>query len=49
MPRTDVYLKVEIELDDNESPEKIASEICRVIRRVYSVRMAEVSSIVERE
>lgn len=49
MPRTDVYLKVELELDEKESPEKIAAEICRMIRKVYSVRAAEVSSIVERE
>jgi hypothetical protein len=49
MPRTDLYLKVVIDLDDQEQPERLASEICRQIRRVYGVRSAEVSSIVERE
>ena len=54
MPRTDVYLKVELDLDgkekdEREKPERVAAEICRIIRRVYGVRQAEVSSIVERE
>jgi hypothetical protein len=49
MPRTDVYLKVELDLDPKESPERIASEICRQIKRVYGVRLAEVSSIIPRE
>jgi hypothetical protein len=49
MRRTDVYLKVELDLDPNESPERVAAEICRIINRVYSVRKAEVSSIMPRE
>jgi hypothetical protein len=49
MPRTDVYLKVELDLDPKESAERVASEICRMIRKVYSVRHAEVSSIIPRE
>jgi hypothetical protein len=49
MPRTDVYLKVELDLDPKESAERIAAEICRMIRKVYSVRHAEVSSIMPRE
>ncbi len=49
MPRTDVYLKVELDLDPKESPERVAAEICRLISRVYSVRRAEVSSIMPRE
>jgi hypothetical protein len=49
VPRTDLYLKVELDLDQKESPERVASEICRVIRRVYGVRKAEVSSMVERD
>jgi len=49
MPRTDVYLKVELDLDPKESPERVAAEICRMINRVYSVRKAEVSSIMPRE
>jgi hypothetical protein len=49
MPRTDLYLKVEIDLDEREQPERLASEICRQIRKVYGVRSAEVSNIIERE
>ena len=55
MARTQVYLKVELDLpdpgntSDKERPERIAAEICRVIGRIYGVRSAEVSSIVERE
>jgi hypothetical protein len=49
MPRTDLYLKVELDLDERETPQRLAEEICRMIRKVYGVRQAEVSSIVERE
>jgi len=49
MPRTDLYLKVELDLDEKESPERVAAEICRIIRRVYGVRKTEVSNMVERE
>ena len=49
MPRTDLYLKVEIDLDEKEQPERLASEICRQIRKVYGVRSAEVSNIIEKE
>ena len=49
MPRTDLYLKVELDLDSKESPERVASEICRIIRRVYGVRKTEVSSMVARD
>jgi hypothetical protein len=49
MPRTDLYLKVEIDLDEKEQPERLASEICRQIRKVYGVRSAEISNIIEKE
>ena len=49
MERADVYLKVELILDEKETPEKLAAEICRAIQRIYGVRRAEVSSIVERD
>jgi hypothetical protein len=57
MARTHVYLKVELDMPDTEPdtkkdkerPERMASEICRMIRRVYGVRSAEVSSIMEKE
>jgi len=44
-----VYLKVELDVDERESPERLAAEICRMIRKVYGVRQAEVSSLVERD
>jgi hypothetical protein len=44
MKLTSLYLKVEVEHDGEESPERIAGEICRQIRRVYGVRLAELSS-----
>ena len=49
MARTDLYLKVELDLDEKENPERIAAEICRLIGKVYGVRRAEVSSMVEKE
>ena len=42
-------MKVEIDIDEKEHPERLASEICRQIRRVYGVRSAEISNIVEKE
>jgi hypothetical protein len=47
--RIDVYLKIELDLDAKEKPERVAAEICRTIRRIYGVRKAEVSSMVERD
>jgi len=49
VPLTDLHLKVELDLDQKESPERVAAEICRMIRRIYGVRKAEVSSMVERD
>lgn len=49
MPRTDVYLKVELNVDEKEKPERVATEICRQIRKIYGVRSAEVTNMVERE
>jgi len=49
MARADVYLKIELDLDELEKPERIAAEMCRMLRKIYGVRQAEVSNIVERE
>ena len=49
MARADVYLKIELDLDDLEKPERIAAEMCRMLRKIYGVRQAEVSNIVEPE
>jgi hypothetical protein len=44
MIRTNLFLKVEVEHDPDESPERLAGEILRLIRRLYGVREAELSS-----
>jgi len=49
MPRTALYVKVELDLDEEEKIDRIANEICRAIRRVYGVRTAEVSSTVDKD
>ena len=49
MQRVDLYVKVEVELDEDETPERVANEICRVIQKMYFVRSAELSSAVTRE
>ena len=46
MARTDLHLKLELEHGDDEDPKKLASEICRQMLKLYSVRKAEVSNIV---
>ncbi|MBL8209344.1 MAG: hypothetical protein JNK87_01455 [Bryobacterales bacterium] len=46
MPRTDIFLKVVVEHEDDERPEKLAEELRLRIERQYGVRYAEVSSIV---
>jgi hypothetical protein len=43
MRRTNLFLKVEIEHDAEERPERIGDEICRQIGKLYSVRSAEVT------
>ena len=49
MARTDLYVKVELDTDDEENVERLASEICRMVRRVYGVRNVEISSMIERD
>ena len=49
MARTDVYLKIELELDEKESPARVAAELCRLLRRSHGVRDAEVSNMVDRD
>ena len=46
MPRTDIYLKVTVEHDTVEPPQKLASEIIRQVQKVYGVRKAELSNFV---
>ena len=49
MQRVDLYIKVEVDLDEDEKPERVAAEICRQIEKIYVVRSAELSSIITRD
>jgi hypothetical protein len=49
MKRVDLYIKVEVDLDEEESAEKVAREICRQVEKIYVVRKAELSSAVARD
>lgn len=44
-----MYIKVEVELDEDEKPERVANEICKQIEKIYVVRSAELSNAVSRE
>lgn len=44
MDRTNLFFKVVIEHDPDESPERLGREICRQIQKVYGVRTAELTS-----
>jgi hypothetical protein len=48
MPRTDLYLKVVIDHETDDKPERLASEVCRRVSEVYGVRSAELQSHVTR-
>ncbi len=45
MPRTDVYLKVELSHSRDEDAAALAAELCRMLRKQYAVRAAEVQSV----
>jgi hypothetical protein len=49
MKRVDLYIKVEVELDEEETPERVAREICRQVEKIYVVRRAELSNAVARD
>lgn len=49
MQRVDLYIKVELELDDDEKLERVAGEIVRQLEKLYMVRRAELSNAVNRE
>jgi hypothetical protein len=49
MQRIDLYIKVELDLDDDEKPDRVAREICRQLEKFYFVRSAEPSSTVIRD
>jgi hypothetical protein len=45
MQRASLFLKVELELDEDDHFERIGEEICRQILKMYGVRRAELSNI----
>jgi RNA-binding protein YhbY len=49
MQRVDLYIKVEVVLNDEEKPERVAGEICRQVEKIYVVRSAELSNLVVRD
>ena len=49
MPVTNLFIKVEVELAENEAPEKLGAQICRPILKVYGVRSAELSNFTAAE
>jgi hypothetical protein len=49
MKRIDLYIKVEVEMGEDETAEKLAKEICRQIEKIYVVRKAELSNAVARD
>jgi hypothetical protein len=42
--RTNLFIKVVVEHDAKESPEKLGAELCRQLERNYVVRDAELAS-----
>ena len=49
MQRVDLYIKVEVELEEEEKPDRVAAEICRQIQKNYVVRRAELTSSIKHE
>ena len=46
MPRTAIYLKVEVDHDARETAEQLAEEMCRRLLKMHGVRSAELSAFV---
>ena len=44
MIRTNLFFKVEVEHDRDESPERLGNEICRQIMKYYGVREADLTN-----
>lgn len=49
MLRTDLHIKVELEHNEDEKPQKLAAEISRQLMRIYGVRNVEISNIVSEQ
>jgi len=44
MSRTYLFLKVEIDLEPDDQPQKVGDEICRRLLKFYGVRNVELSN-----
>lgn len=49
MQRLDIYLKVELELDNSEQPQRVARDLERLLGKYYGVRNAEATNLVVHE
>jgi len=47
--RTHLFIKVVVEHDPKEQPEKLGAELCRQLEKNYIVRQAELSSFAKPE
>lgn len=47
--RTSLFIKVIVQHDPEEPPEKLGAELCRQLEKNYIVRAAEVSSVAPAE
>jgi hypothetical protein len=43
--RTNLFFKVDIEHEEEDTPEKLGAEICRQLMKIYGVRDAELSNV----
>jgi hypothetical protein len=49
MIRTNLFFKVEVEHDGDEQPDRLGREICRLIKKFYGVREAELTNFTKAE
>lgn len=49
MQRVDLFLKLELELDEKDDPNRLAGEITRQLLKTYGVRRAEVQNVIEKD
>jgi hypothetical protein len=47
--RTNLFIKVVVEHEEKEPPEKLGAELCRQLERNYIVREAELASFAQVE
>lgn len=49
MNRTNLFIKVEVEHNKDEQPERLGEELCRMLRKLYGVRDAELTNFTRSE